>query len=859
MLNMSASNLINSATGKIYDQYIPQGGGVNLSRGQLISAVADGTEVAVPTGANGTFLQADSDPLQLDGLRWVAIPGVTPLAQGQLLSADLAGDATIVTAPNLPAQANWVLTADGTAGAGGTNMLWKPVTGGGGIINANLPLFDDATQTPNKIGINFSASVGEIPYGNGTAQVGALTNTPVAGQILGVNAGVPAWINAGGSATVTANLPLIEGIGSGNSSLVSINFAQNKYGEIPYGTGATSIGALLAPPTDPGAVGKVLTYAGTPSILEWRTPATPVGGDIITLHSSVASTPVPVPQGKDEQLILVAEQIGPAWNLTISTPIPNINLPPPFDKAYQPELRFKTSGGQEFIAVEYLGGSGREVAIYTSGLTPNYLVVTLKFQTTTPNESNAFVSCACNGIDAYGVNHWAGNFYDNKVVVGGRFNSSTDPMFPTLPELAYNVLLITQNLGTGVWEPSFVGITDLGNDYWNGPVNNNDPNNIYGAVWCLTPFSAGALAGLPAGGGGAVALPAPGFFMGGTFTDLIGFDNVDPSYATKTGFFNIIPMLFQGGEQYNANPMLPAQTVLNGFAIGATQIQATADGSVTGILFDSAYTYMWLIGNQFAFAKQNGGAGYDIVPPNCQGFVLFYPVGLNPGDSAWGQLGAISPPFGTDFCYDIKPSVALADRIIVTGDQLFLKDITVPTAGVASYTAVGSFIAPIAVGFPLTRGYINSISTNSTITTPTGSVTGDFLVVTDQLTPPVKQYVGYFTTATGTVLQPLAPIPCGPNTVAIGSVQPSYGINKLITPTTLTIGGDLGEYFYDADLHANIEFTCGAGVNFKVPAGTPSIVTARFTQPYQSQSYIASSDLASWIQIGAINPNLTYA
>jgi hypothetical protein len=44
---MSASNLINSATGKIYDQYIPQGGGVNLTRGQLISAVADGTEVAV--------------------------------------------------------------------------------------------------------------------------------------------------------------------------------------------------------------------------------------------------------------------------------------------------------------------------------------------------------------------------------------------------------------------------------------------------------------------------------------------------------------------------------------------------------------------------------------------------------------------------------------------------------------------------------------------------------------------------------------------------------------------------------------------------------------------------------------------
>lgn len=193
------------------------------------------------------------------------------------------------------------------------------------------------------------------------------------------------------------------------------------------------------------------------------------------------------------------------------------------------------------------------------------------------------------------------------------------------------------------------------------------------------------------------------------------------------------------------------------------------------------------------------------------------------------------------------------------GDQMFLKDITVPTAGNASYTAIGTPSVPVAVGFPLgVQGYFNSILRNVTVTTPTGAVTGDFFVYFEGGGGDGKQYVGYMTTATGTTVTPLDPLPCGPNSVSLGTVRSSYGINNLISPTDLTIGGDLGEYNYDADVHANIDFTCIAGVNFKVPAGTLNIVTARFSQPYQSQTYIATSDLAYWVQIGGTGANLTY-
>ena len=48
---MSASNLVDPLTNKIYDQYIPQGGGVALTKGQLITADGAGTEVPFPTVA----------------------------------------------------------------------------------------------------------------------------------------------------------------------------------------------------------------------------------------------------------------------------------------------------------------------------------------------------------------------------------------------------------------------------------------------------------------------------------------------------------------------------------------------------------------------------------------------------------------------------------------------------------------------------------------------------------------------------------------------------------------------------------------------------------------------------------------
>ena len=119
---MSWSALVDPATKKFYPSLVPEGGGVNLQKGQLITANAQNVETALPVGANGTILMADSNqPL---GLRYAVVPGAVALAKADLISADAAGTPTIVTAPAFPAQEGWVLTAT-AASVDGTGLEWK--------------------------------------------------------------------------------------------------------------------------------------------------------------------------------------------------------------------------------------------------------------------------------------------------------------------------------------------------------------------------------------------------------------------------------------------------------------------------------------------------------------------------------------------------------------------------------------------------------------------------------------------------------------------------------------------------------------------------------------------------------------
>ena len=268
---MSVSSIIDPTTGKIYDDLIGQGGGINLNKGQIITALANQQEVPFPDvpPANGSVLSYDATTDT--GLRYIANnPTAITLNYQELFSATAGNNLTPVPAS---LHDNYVLTSD-TDPANPTGLVWKPV-GGSGVIQTNAPLDDAEVANVSTISINFGAVAGEIPYGTGVLKTGALTNTPAsATQFLGVANGVPAWKDLGASGTITATAPIFEEAGPGNASNLYINFTAVK-GEIPAGNGTLKTGALVPAPT---VDNYVLTSANAEATgLKWLPLAGPSG------------------------------------------------------------------------------------------------------------------------------------------------------------------------------------------------------------------------------------------------------------------------------------------------------------------------------------------------------------------------------------------------------------------------------------------------------------------------------------------------------------------------------------------------------------------------------------------------------
>lgn len=227
---MSVSGIINPTTGKIYDELSPQGGGVPLAKGGLITADATGKEQALVVGNDGWVLSADSN--EDLGLKYIQLPagGIQFTQEGQLLYAGPA------------------------------------------------PAYQDS-----------------------------LLNIGTAGQILGINAGIPAWINAGGSGTITALAPLTE-YADGTASKVAVNFTGK--GDLIVGGGVQVGGQPVAGVILPvGANDMVLTAnSTTASGLEWKAQGS--GSSPIIFRNSRDDQPLIItkPQTANDTCVITADR-----------------------------------------------------------------------------------------------------------------------------------------------------------------------------------------------------------------------------------------------------------------------------------------------------------------------------------------------------------------------------------------------------------------------------------------------------------------------------------------------------------------------------------------------------------------------
>lgn len=802
---MSISNIINKATGQIYDELIPQGGGVPLTKGQLISANALGKEVAVPTGANGTILSAD--PAQDDGLRWIAVPGATPLAQGQLLSADLAGDATIVNAPNLPAQAGWVLSADGTAGAVGTNMAWKPPTGGGGLLTANLPLFDDATTTPNTIGINFSNAVGEIPYGTAT-RVGALTVAPnpaSSNQFLGTVAGVPTWKDVGASGTITATAPLTE-YAIASASNIAIDFTSK--GDLVVGGGAqvggNPVAGVILPPAS--ADNYVLSsFSSAPSGMRWVAPT--AGGQTI-VRSSSATTIVASPNSTQDTLVLCAEEPDASWSLE---PDPQTGKTDPYEiefitDAYYWEADYDPNITQRTSFIGY--------AVVINGARCIKLVLK-KINTGTTTYTDV------------------GHFYNSNYTLPATITSWVIPtagaLFAPIGDFVFSGCFSGFHLTAGTNIPMFniCSYQFDGETFINTPIPlRTTTAGLVGFIWSGSQptYNEGFVYKI-------VSLSGFLWFFG-------KFNRLDINGANASQYLSIAKYNIATLELVEGLDLLNA-------GYGASM---DATGTNPGIINDALFTpagKLVIVGS-WSWLRATNNQPFPS-PATMSGFAVG-DFTLNP--NPWVNTPTVAGGF--NYGISLATSFSLADRIIALPN-------TTPALPML-YTISANTLAYAGGSAPPAqlKCYLNSI-VGGTTDLGFGNLPYDFILYQDVVA--LTTWVAFFATASGTTLQALNPSPTGvapeytPATLPVGVSSPYLGLSSYGL-TFIVFQGKDGLYSYDPTVHANLIFTGSFYYNGIL------YTTATFsgtTNAHEAQSYIGTKDLKSWIQIGAKTNALTYS
>jgi hypothetical protein len=904
---MSVSSIIDPATGKIYDDLIGQGGGINLDKGQIITALANQTEVAFPDvpPANGSVLSYDATTDT--GLRYIANnPTALTLNYQQLFSASAGNNITVVPAS---AHNNYVLTSD-TDPANPTGLTWKAVAGSG-VISTNDPLFDEEvgnvstisinftagpagqipygtgvartgalTDTPtsgtqilgvaggvpawidaggsgiitataplvenpgvgnaSNVAIGFGAVIGQIPYGNGTANTGALTDTPTSGtQILGVSGGVPAWIDAGGSGTITGNFPLVETAGDGGESVININFTQGVKGEIPAGSGTLNTGVFLPPAKDASGTlvdGWVLqSLQSSPSGMVWVAPT--ASGTQSIYRSTTATTAVPPPTSTQDTLLLVAEEPNASWNLQVNptdgtnTPYSieflsktfeyQIDLPDAHNVVYVGEVVYINAVRcvQVSAVIEYVGNTTTKILghFHTEGY-----------------GTDAYVYCFCDPTTNPGAN----NIFGVSPIVSGIFDAfhQTDGTEVVVANVAIiNALLVEQEnltiqpLGDPTLNTDVKGWVKYDQSVSGGVVNKvfYDNNGAGAILWIVGDFN--------------------------TYQNGSGAGATYPLGWYSIAYYNVV---YGGSASPYGQYGTTALTVGAGYGVQISNNLAypnNTPGYIADAWWSGAFQKLYIAGN-WSYLTIDTASAFP-APANMGGFA----VGnfTLPSGNKWvatPTAGAV--PIPQAIC--LRPSVSQANNLIIANNA---------SSNVLQFfnTTTGVFtVATGGVPVGQMRPFINSI-TSGTIDIGFGPTAYDFVFYQDIVN--LQTEVIWFSTPTVFVAQPLSP--------GITNVAPDYypkpppgnlsslGIQVQYAPFTnsplqLQIAGKDGYYVYDPTVAgANLVFS---GTFFKGGAGysNANFSTTGLVLGGLSQSYIAQKGLKGWIQVGFETTGLTY-
>lgn len=839
--------------------------GTGANAGAVLGVGANGTYL----GVNNAGVLAYSNPPQ---------QGIPFNAQGQMIYSGVAPFAdTLLNIGN----------AGQVLGVAGGIPTWTD-TGGSGLISANLPLIEEADPAPNsKISINFTASVGEIPYGNGTAKVGALTvapnplssnqflgtvlgvptwknlggqataiaplieivgagdesqigigfsnalvgqipygngtvntgtltNAPTAGQILGVNAGVPTWIDAGGSGTITGTFPIVEA-GSGGSSVISIGFA-NK-GELAVGSGTTpgANGVILPPATADDYV--LSSFSSAPSGMRWVAPT--ITQNII--RSKTATTIVPDPQTTQDTLILVAEDPNGSWDLTEDPKNPGTPITPYAVEAVSPGIVVVDNVACSCYAFPEIVNGIRCLHIYI--ITNNeQIAVGILYQGS--YASPALVAGIDNPITPPGIAYATDCF----IVYGSFEFFHADGDNPPADVACGGIALIdcSQLSGSVITVKPLADVAGaIGNNITGVSLSNSGPVNYDPAVNKIINFN--------------------------NYLWIFGnFDGFADGATAITGWWSIAKWNLTTGGYDTA-----------GTTVGIQGLAVSFDANISPGDIQDAYlgfaNNLYIVGSWSFVASVGTPIAWNPVAPGMNGFAVWV-QGQNP--NPWVSTPATGGGFQGGTC--IRPSLTQVGYLMMTGstpiDPLFyelnLNLLTYSTGAIPS--------AP-------QQGWRNCIVSSANIDIGFGASTYDFVLYQDKTSG--DMFVIWFNLTAPPSNPPLAqallPSPTGLKPLYVPNLFPpsyngpytgftSFGI-EIITPPASTpvlqVMATGGIYRFDPAIHANLDFT-GSFYFDGTLYGTARFSTAN--QGNESQSFVSATSLKAWIQTGAKTNGLSY-
>jgi hypothetical protein len=787
---------------------------LNVGNAGQVLGVANGVPAWTDTGGSGLITanlplieEADPAPNSKISINFTATVGEIPYGTG------VAKVGALTVAPN-PASSNQFL---GTVAGVPT---WKNM--GGSSITAIPPLVElVGVGDESQIGIGFSnAVVGQIPYGDGTLNTGALTNAPTAGQILGVNAGVPAWINAGGSGTITGTFPIVESAGGTNESNIALGFA-NK-GELVCGAGGATAGAgvILPPATADGYV--LESFASAPAGMRW-VANTPAGNTQSIIRSKTDTTAVPDPQTIQDTLILVAENPANSWDLQQDPVSPGTPITPYAIEAESAGIVNIDTVACSCVCVPQIINNQRAVQLYILTNTEQISVGTF-YQGTYITPS--LVSGILNPLSAP-----ASTLLQNSFIVYGSFQGfhytaeAPDVVCNGIAvidcsQLSADVIVVRPLAGGMIGIPpgtTLIGVSNTGQGVNTNPV-----------VWKMLQS--------------AEKLYHFGFFDS---YDAGGDGSNNPDEFNSIGIFDLNANNYYDTIQLRA---LGLGVGLNALTPGGIPIPGEVYDAYGGFGGVSVVGY-WeqvLQTNGLFTAVSAGMTGFG----NCV---------FGSGVNTWSSTPTIAGGFQYGYCLRQSfSSLNPADNLIMVGvapNTPIFYNITANTL-----TATTGAIP----AFPQ-QGWINSITGSASIDIGFGVNAYDLVMYQDKTSGDL--FVVYFANATGLVAQPLTPTPTGlkplfiqapfpPTYVGPYTGFPNYGINIITTPSpAVYVVATGGLYKYDPASHSNLDFTG----NFYYNGALKN--TARFSTANlgnESQAFVASTSLKAWIQTGAKTDGLTY-